>query len=41
MLVLILAATRSIVLVLELSNLASIPAAKEGYSLPILNSYRR
>jgi hypothetical protein len=39
MLVLMLAATCSLVLMLELSNLASIPAAEEGYSLLILDLY--
>jgi hypothetical protein len=39
LLVLMLTATCSLVLVLELSNLASIPVAKEGYSLLILNLY--
>jgi hypothetical protein len=38
-LVLILTAICSLVLILELSNLTSIPAAKEGYSLLILNLY--
>jgi hypothetical protein len=39
LLVLMLTATYSLVLVLELSDLTSIPAAKEGYSLLILNLY--
>jgi hypothetical protein len=39
--VLMLAATRSLVLVLELSDLTSIPAAEEGHSPPILDLHRR
>jgi hypothetical protein len=39
LLVLMLAVIYSLVLVLELSDLASIPVAKEGYSLLILNLY--